>query len=241
MTKSRIPETASGIQGQDTVELYDQMQRRLRDKGWIAISELLEGGVDHGDVLEVGPGPGYLGLEWLSRTKGTHLTGLDLSADMIELARHNATEYGLAERAGYVIGDAAGMPFDDEAFDAIFSSGSLHEWADPIATLDEMWRTLRPGGTALVLDMRRDMVAPLRWFLWINALPRQIRPWLLSSIRASYTAAELRELIAGTGLSGAKVTTSAMDVALQVIKLAKPGQESGDGRSIGECEGGCDE
>ena len=75
MTRSRVPETASGIQGQHTVELYDQMQRRLRGKGWIAISELLEGGVDHGHVVEVGPGPGYLGLEWLSRTKGTHLTG----------------------------------------------------------------------------------------------------------------------------------------------------------------------
>jgi hypothetical protein len=35
MAKQRVTETDQGIQGEFTVEIYDQMQRRFRDKGWI--------------------------------------------------------------------------------------------------------------------------------------------------------------------------------------------------------------
>jgi hypothetical protein len=70
MTRSRVPETDEGIQGQLTVEIYDQMQRRLRDKGWIETREITKSGITHGIALEIGPGPGYLGLEWLRNTQG---------------------------------------------------------------------------------------------------------------------------------------------------------------------------
>jgi hypothetical protein len=63
MTKPRVPETDHGIQGEFNVTVYDQMQRGLRDKGWIETKELLRHGVTQGCALEIGPGPGYLGLE----------------------------------------------------------------------------------------------------------------------------------------------------------------------------------
>ena len=77
-------ETDEGIQGEFTVELYDQMMRRFRDKGWLETNLILKQGISSGFALEVGPGPGYLGLEWLKRTQGTLLKGLDISADMIK-------------------------------------------------------------------------------------------------------------------------------------------------------------
>ena len=52
MTRSRVPETDQGIQGQLTVELYDQMQRRLRDKGWIETGDIIKSGITHGLALE---------------------------------------------------------------------------------------------------------------------------------------------------------------------------------------------
>ena len=67
MTKPRVPETDSGIQGVDIVAMYDQMQRTLRDKGWMETGDLLKSGITGGHALEIGYGPGYLGLEWLSR------------------------------------------------------------------------------------------------------------------------------------------------------------------------------
>jgi len=151
MVKPRIVETDQGIQGEFTVAMYDQMQRRLRDKGWIETGDLLRHGLTHGHALEVGPGPGYLGLEWLKHSKGTTLTGLDISADMIAVAERNAAEYGLSDRVEYVQSSGSRMPFDDDTFDAVFTNGSLHEWSDPQATFNEIWRVLKPAGKYLIL------------------------------------------------------------------------------------------
>ena len=146
MTRSRLNETDQGIQGEFTVNLYDLMQRRLRDKGWIETKDIIKSGITKGLALEIGPGPGYLGLEWLKNTQGTSLKGLDISADMISIAERNAEEYGLSERAEYVHSSGDEMPFDDEEFDAVFTNGSLHEWSDPQKTFNEIWRVLKNGG-----------------------------------------------------------------------------------------------
>jgi len=79
-------------------------------------------GITRGLALEVGPGPGYLGLEWLKRTDGTTLKGLDLSADMLRVAERNAAEYGMSDRVEYVHGGGDLLPFENGTFDAVFSN-----------------------------------------------------------------------------------------------------------------------
>jgi ubiquinone/menaquinone biosynthesis C-methylase UbiE len=86
MTRPRVIETDEGIQGEFTVQIYDRMQRKLRDKGWIETKDVINSGITDGLALELGPGPGYLGLEWLKNTSGTTLIGLDISEDMISVA-----------------------------------------------------------------------------------------------------------------------------------------------------------
>jgi ubiquinone/menaquinone biosynthesis C-methylase UbiE len=90
LVKPRIVETNEGIQGEFTVEVYDKMMRNLRDRGWIETDLILKTGITRGLSLEVGPGPGYLGLEWLKKTEGTSLRGLEISPDMIKMAEKNA-------------------------------------------------------------------------------------------------------------------------------------------------------
>ncbi len=214
MTRPRIKETDQGIQGEFTVAAYDQMARNLRDRGWLKTGQLLEHGITQGHALEIGPGPGYLGLEWLLRTQGTTLTGLDVSPDMVVLARRNAEEYGLSARSAYVPGNGGRMEFEDCSFDAVFTNGSLHEWAAPQATFDEIWRVLRPGGRAFVSDLRRDTLAPVRWFLWLGARPRTMRPGLISSLNAAYTPSELSALIRPTRLAGCQVSANLMGLTL---------------------------
>jgi ubiquinone/menaquinone biosynthesis C-methylase UbiE len=218
MTKPRVPETGQGIQGDFNVTVYDQMHRKLRDKGWIETKYLLKYGITQGCALEIGPGPGYLGLEWLKCTQGTTLKGLDISADMIAVAERNAREYGLSERVEYVHSSGSKMPLDDNTFDAVFTNGSLHEWSDPRSTFNEIWRLLKPGGKVFVSDLRRDMFAPARWFLWINTSPKEIRPGLISSINAAYTPDELRELIKGTQLENCTVSGNLIGVILSGVK-----------------------
>jgi ubiquinone/menaquinone biosynthesis C-methylase UbiE len=218
MTRPRVPETNQGIQGEFTVEIYDQMQRRLRDKGWIETRDIIESGITRGLALEIGPGPGYLGLEWLKNTQATTLKGLDISADMIAVAERNARAYGLSERVEFVHSSGAELPFGDESFDAVFTAGSLHEWSEPQKTFNEIWRVLKTGGRVLISDFRRDMFPLLRWFLYLNARPKTIRPGLITSINASYTPDELKTLIQETELTSCEVLGTPIGVRITGIK-----------------------
>lgn len=215
MSRARTVETDRGIQGELTVEIYDQMQRRFRDKGWIQTKAIIQSGITGGRVLEVGPGPGYLGLEWLKHTDRTRLTGLDISPDMISVARRNAAEYGFIERAEYVESIGATMPFDDNQFDASFSNGSMHEWADVSKVLAEIWRVLKPGGRLFLSDLRRDMFAPVKWFMWLVTKPKEIRPGLITSINAAYTPREVKALLAESRFTDFTVSSNPM--GLQVV------------------------
>jgi ubiquinone/menaquinone biosynthesis C-methylase UbiE len=104
-------------------------------------------------VLEIAPGPGWLSIE-LAKLGGYHITGLDISKSFVEIARQKA-------RAAHVdvdfrLGDAAHMPFEDETFDFAFCQAAFKNFSQPVRAIAEMYRVLRPGGTAVIIDLRRD-------------------------------------------------------------------------------------
>jgi SAM-dependent methyltransferase len=108
-------------------------------------------------VLEVGCGPGHLAIR-MARQLGLDVTGLDPA--MIEVARANAERAADDDRRqpAFVLGDVASLPFQDASFDLVVSTLSMHHWADPRAGLSEIGRVLRPGGRALVWDLRPGLV-----------------------------------------------------------------------------------
>jgi len=219
MVKQRIPETDHGIVGEFETQIYDDMLRRMRDKGWLETRLIIGSGISSGLALEVGPGPGYLGLEWLKNTEGTTLQGMDISEDMLKIARRNAAEYGLTDRVKYVKRDARKMPFESDYFDAVFTNGSLHEWSHPDETINEIARVLKPGGRYCISDMKRDMSPVVKWFMYAMAQPKEIRPGLISSINASYTIGEIEAMLAKTQLQGYRVTKNLIGI---VISGQKP-------------------
>lgn len=205
MKTARIPETDHGIQGEPTVEVFDRFARNMRDQGWNNLKELLSCGITGGSALEIGPGPGYLGLEWLKQSPKSHVTGCEISPDMLHLAERNAAEYGFSNRAAYVLGSCLNMPFEDAIFDAVFSNGSLHEWEDPVKAFHEIHRVLKPGGRFFVSDMRRDPNPLLKWGIYLTTKPKEIRPGFLTSLQAAYTEAELKELLMQSPLHNARI------------------------------------
>jgi ubiquinone/menaquinone biosynthesis C-methylase UbiE len=104
-------------------------------------------------VLEVAPGPGYLAIA-LAQLGSYRIAGLDVSRTFVRIARENAARSHV--ELDFQEGDAAAMPFADEAFDFIACRAAFKNFSDPVGALREMHRVLAPGGRALIIDMRND-------------------------------------------------------------------------------------
>lgn len=108
-------------------------------------------------VLEVGCGPGLLAVR-LAHEHGLDVTGTDLDPAMIRRARANAERSGDGARPTFTVRDVGSLAFPDATFDLAVSTLSMHHWADPSAGLAEIARVLRPGGRALIWDLRPGLV-----------------------------------------------------------------------------------
>lgn len=203
MKKQRIIEAAAGIQDEAAAKTYDHLARQLRDWGWNGIREMLSAGLGAGPLLEVDPGPGYLGLELARQLGSQSLTGCAVSPTMLYIARKNAAEYGLP--AKYVLGSAMDLPFPDGSFDCVISNGSLHEWETPRRVFDEIWRVLRPGGRFCITDLRRDAALWKQWLMCTLVRSRPLRLGLRSSLAAAYTVPEVAAILRQTRLAETQV------------------------------------
>jgi ubiquinone/menaquinone biosynthesis C-methylase UbiE len=106
-----------------------------------------------GQVLEVAPGPGYFAIE-LARLGDYQITGLDISRTFVEIARRNAGDAGV--KVDFRQGNAAAMPFADSSFDFLLCRAAFKNFSRPVKALQEMYRVLKPGGRALIIDLRGD-------------------------------------------------------------------------------------
>jgi demethylmenaquinone methyltransferase/2-methoxy-6-polyprenyl-1,4-benzoquinol methylase len=97
-------------------------------------------------VLDVGCGTGFATAGLLERVETVH--GIDQSVHQLDRAWD---KFGKRGPVRFYMGDAERLPFEDDSFDVVWSSGSIEYWPDPVATLREFRRVLRPGGQVLVV------------------------------------------------------------------------------------------
>ncbi len=130
---------------------YDRLARRVLPRAYRRLArDAASIAPSGGAVLDVGTGPGILLRELGRQRPDLRLTGLDLSPDMVAAAARNLADFG--ERATTVVGDVTDLPFDDDSFDLITTSLSLHHWDRVDAAAPELARVLRPGGRVVVYD-----------------------------------------------------------------------------------------
>ncbi len=165
---------------------------------------------DGGDVLEVAPGPGFLAVE-LARLGRFRVSGLDISRTFVELARGNARAAGVP--VDFRVGNASAIPYADNSFDLLVCRAAFKNFTQPELALREMQRVLRPNGTGVVIDLRRDVP--------VSDIKRHIAHWGLSAwnrwftlatfrlmlLKRAYTKVEFERMLAGVPFRKVEVRT----------------------------------
>jgi len=102
-----------------------------------------------GTILDLGSGTGYLSIEIAKRSTGLKVCGIDLSRQMVKIARRHARG---DNNARFVFGNAARLPFKDSSIDLVVSTGASHHWKTPRLVFEECYRILKPNQEAWIYD-----------------------------------------------------------------------------------------
>jgi ubiquinone/menaquinone biosynthesis C-methylase UbiE len=103
-----------------------------------------------GKLLDVACGPGVVTAALAP--EASSVVAFDATEEMLEKAKARCAKAGLGNVA-YRFGDAENLPFEDAEFEGVVTRLAIHHFANPQRALDEMFRVLRPGGTAVVVDV----------------------------------------------------------------------------------------
>lgn len=142
-------------------------------------------------VLDVATGTGYLAMA-LSPHVG-EVVGIDITPQMLGLAVQAARERGM-DNISYLNGDVEHLPFGECGFDVVSCRFSFHHFPEPLESLSEMTRVLRPGGRLVIEDMvSSEDAAKCRYQNEMENLrdPSHIR---------HYRASELEQMLSWAGL-----------------------------------------
>ena len=179
---------------------YDRYARLLsfgQDPRWrsFLVSRIPPGATR---VLDVASGTAAVSIELARRVPTREVVGVDQSAEMLAAGRARVEAAGLGERIDLREGRAESLPFADAEFDALTFTYLLRYVDDPTATLSELLRVVRPGGTAAMLEfgVPHGVWRPL-WELYVRVgLPgagalvspawREVGSFLGPSIRGFY-------------------------------------------------------
>jgi ubiquinone/menaquinone biosynthesis C-methylase UbiE len=110
-------------------------------------------------IVDLGCGPGLLGVELAKLRPQARIIGVDPSDEMLRIAKANASKVGLTNYEAKQ-GNAEEIPLESDAIDLVVSQSSLHEWEDPHRGLVEIHRVLRPGGSLILKDYNLSWLAP---------------------------------------------------------------------------------
>jgi demethylmenaquinone methyltransferase/2-methoxy-6-polyprenyl-1,4-benzoquinol methylase len=137
---------------------------------------------DH--LLDVACGTGDQGFSALKHNK-IKVTGLDFSANMLEIAEQKIKARGLEDQFTVIQGDAEKLPFEADCFQALSISYGIRNVGTISAALDEFYRVLKSGGRISILEFAEPkgwLFSRLYRFYFDHILP------LLASLFSSKSA-----------------------------------------------------
>ena len=171
-------------------------------------------------VLEVAPGPGFLAIE-LAKLGPYRVVGLDISKSFVRIATENAQKAGV--EVTFREGNASSMPFESDSFDFVYCRAAFKNFSEPVEAVSEMYRVLRPGGEAVIHDLRRDasgeaVKAAVRemGLGWFDSL---MTGWILRWLRGrAYSQEDFRRMVGETPFKACEVNCDGIGLQVSLRK-----------------------
>ena len=137
---------------------YDQFHGRGLEATQEMAESLAIAATDH--ILDVGSGIGGP-ARYLARRFGCRITGIDLTPEFCEVARHLSRLLQMDDNVRFEVGNALAMPFADATFDGAYSMNVSMNIADKAAFYREIRRVLKPGGWLMLSEIAKGPAAGL--------------------------------------------------------------------------------
>ncbi|MHA1271107.1 MAG: class I SAM-dependent methyltransferase [Candidatus Helarchaeota archaeon] len=175
-----------------------------------------------GLILDLGTGPAYLPIYIVKKNPNCKVIGMDISASMIKFANQNVQKEGLSDRILLKLGDAANIPFPDNYFDFIISTGSFHHWKHPIKSFNEIYRVLKNHGQAWIYDVSNPI--PKDQFIKLCQMYSTlvvITFFLHSFSEPFYDPQKIYSMINKSSFGNGKIDNFYIFYKIQLVKLVK--------------------
>ena len=118
-------------------------------------------------ILDVATGTGDFAIEAIRMGLDAQVTGLDLSAGMLENGKEKIKKRRYEDKIEMIQGDSENLPFDDNSFDAYTVGFGVRNFENLDKGLREMHRVLKPNGTTVILELSKPKYFPIKQLFWI--------------------------------------------------------------------------
>jgi ubiquinone/menaquinone biosynthesis C-methylase UbiE len=115
------------------------------------------------------------------------------------------------------------MPFETGAFDFVICRGALQNFSEPVKALQEMRRVLNADGTAVVIDLRRD-VSSRALNQYVRKVSTGFRNWLTNQLvfrviltKRAYSTAQLKQFISASGFRNSDIREGAIFLEMWLV------------------------
>ncbi len=206
-----------GIEGAQA-NYYDKISREYRiGEMKIQAKEAANYIKDGDSVLEIAPGAGYLSIE-LAKLGRYQITGMDISKDLVEICVRNSKEAGV--NINFQQGNVSKMSFNANLFKFIICVLAFKNFKEPCKALQEIHRVLKPGGTALIMDLNRQATMKATKKVAENMGLKGLKAYIAGAIQRSgaYNRKEFERFISQTEFKEYDIKDSSIGFSIYLKK-----------------------
>ncbi len=159
-------------------------------------------------IVDLGTGPGLLSIQLHKLWPQAKIIGVDLSGEMLEIAKKNADKAGMSNYETR-LGRAEEIPIESNSVDLVVTQSSLHEWENPRQGFSEISRVLKPGGSLILKDYNRA---------WLSTWKRKLLGVFHHLEMFKFTFEEVADLLKEAGFDEIKGKGRGLELFVQTLK-----------------------